>query len=70
MLKEEYGVYDAELYTVGNFCVYPQILKVIGEEKAAHCEMPETVYDIITNKFYDNDDVVNVSMPGIGLYLK
>ena len=32
--------------------------------------MPETVYDIITNKFYDNDDVVNVSMPGIGLYLK
>ncbi len=70
MLEAEYGVRDAELYTVGNFCVYPQILKSIGQERTVHCEMPETVYDIITNKFYDNDDIVNVSMPGIGVYLK
>ena len=70
MLKEEYGVDNIDLYTLGNYCVYPEILKVIGMEKASHCEKPVTVYDIITNKIYNNEDITNISMPGIGLYLK
>jgi len=70
MLKEEFDVDDVDLYTIGNYCVYPEILKVIGIEKNAHCENPVTVHDIITNKIYNNDDITNISMPGIGLYLK
>ncbi len=70
MLKEEFGVDDIDLYTIDNYNVYPEILKVIGMEKPAHCENPVNITDIITNKIYNNDDMTNISMPGIGLYLK
>lgn len=70
MLKEEFGVEDVDLYTIGNYSVYPEILKVIGKEKKAHCENPVSITDIITNKIYNNEDMANISMPGIGLYLK
>lgn len=70
MLKEEYSASDISIYTIGNFCVYPQILKRIGIDVPAQCVAPVTPFDIITNQFYDNTDIVNISMPGIGLYLK
>ena len=70
MLKEEFGVEDVDLYTIGNYSVYPEILKVIGKEKPFSCENPVSITDIITNKIYNNEDMANISMPGIGLYLK
>lgn len=70
MLKEEFNASDVSLYTIGNYCVYPQIFNVIGKELSSHCEAPVTVFDIITNKFYNNEDMANISMPGIGVYLK
>lgn len=70
MLKTEYGIKDINLYTVGNFSIYADILKKTGINIFSECKKPINISDLITNKIYDKEDISNISMYGIGMYLK
>ena len=69
MLKENYGLGNAEVYTEGFYSVYPEIIKKIGFNFETTYENPIKIYDVVTNKKYDDYHFADILMPGLGLYI-
>lgn len=69
MLKESYGVEKAELYTEGFYSVYGEIAKKVGCSIETAYKNPIKIYDVITNKLYDDYHLADIMMPGLGLYI-
>ena len=70
ILKSEYGVQEISLYTEGNFSTYADILSKIGKGVPTECINPISPRDVICEKHYDDTELENIAMYGLGIYLK
>lgn len=70
LLKEEFKVSQISLFCDGKASVYGRILEILDDSIKTEFHNEVTVEDIITNKYYDKNNIAGMVMPELGLYLK
>ncbi len=70
LLNEEFKVSQISLFCDGKASVYGRILEILDDSIKTEFHNEVTVEDIITNKYYDKNNIAGMVMPELGLYLK
>ena len=69
MAKNELDSNDVLLYTEGVYGVFADILEKTGINVKAYCHNKITAEDIITDRLYSDEDIVQVTMTGLARLL-